>query len=93
MPPRFEYIESFIPEFMAVSMMAYDFDFERAQAYVPRMRMCRYTKWPPCLTRPGLQIKTQFIVRDFVQFLQGGQPDSLILGTLYLRCISQFPGV
>ena len=91
--PRFEYIESFIPEFMPASMMAYDFDFERAQGYVPRTRMYRYEKWPQCLTRPGLHIKTQFIVRDFVQFLQGGQPHSLILGTLYLRCVSWFPGV
>lgn len=90
-PPRVEYIESFIPEFMAACTMAYDFDFERAKVYVPRTRMCRYgyKKWPACLTRPGFRVKSQLIVRDFVELLQGGERNSLILGTLYLRYVSQ----
>ena len=81
----FQYIGTFIPEFMPVCTMAYDFDYERAQAYVPRARMYRYMKWPQCLTRPGLKMERHFIVRDFVQLLQGGPHHSLILGTLYLR--------
>jgi hypothetical protein len=80
-----QYIETFIPDFMLVCTMAYDFDFERARVYVPRTRMSRYTKWPLCLTRPGLGMERHFIVRDFVLFLQGGPRHSLILGTLYLR--------
>lgn len=92
-PPRSEYIETFIPEFMPVSTMAYDFDFKRAQVYVPQTRMYRYGKWPDCLTRPGLKIKSQFIVRDFVQFLRGGLHESLILGALYLRCVLKLPRV
>ena len=80
-PPQIQYIETFIPEFMPVCTMAYDFDFERARTYVPRTRMCRYKKWPPCLIRPG----GHFIVRDFVEFLRGGLHHSLILGALYLR--------
>lgn len=89
-PPQFEYIETFIPNFMPISMMAYDFDFERAREYIHRTRMCRWKKWPPCLTRPGVRVKeNQFIVNDFVQFLQGGRHHSLILGTLYLGCVSQ----
>ena len=94
-PPRFEYIGSFIPEFMAACTMAYDFDFERAKVYVPQTRMYRYgyKKWPACLTRPGLRVKSQLVVRDFVQLLQGGEHHSLILGTLYLRCVSHSPRV
>ncbi|KAF9647525.1 hypothetical protein BDM02DRAFT_3187952 [Thelephora ganbajun] len=83
----FEYIETFIPEFMPVCTMAYDFDLERAEGYVPRTRMYRYEKWPLCLTRPGLRMERHFIVRDFVLFLQGGPHHSLILGALYLRQI------
>ena len=50
----FPYIETTILDFMSVCTMAYDFDYERAQEYVPRTRMYRYKKWPQCLTRPGL---------------------------------------
>ena len=84
-PPQVQYIETFVPNFMPVCSMAYDFDFERAQVYVPRTRMYRYDKWPPCLTRWGPKMEGHFIVRDFVQFLQGGLPHSLIQGALYLR--------
>jgi len=84
-PPRLQYIETFIPEFMPVCTMAYDFDFERAEAYVPGTRMCGKGRWPLCLTRPGITMERHFIVRDFVQFLQGDPHHSLILGTLYLR--------
>ena len=80
----FQYIETFIPDFMPVSTMAYDFDFEQARGYVPRTRMYWWRKWPSCLTRPGPKAEGHFIVRDFVQFLQAGLPHSLILGTLYL---------
>lgn len=83
--PRIQYIETFIPEFMSVCTMAYDLDFERAEVYVPRTRMCGDGEWPLRLTRPGLRGEKHFIVRDFVLFLQGGPPHSLILGTLYLR--------
>ena len=83
--PQVQYIETFIPEFMPVCTMAYDFDFEQARAYVPRTRMHRYGKWPSCLTRPGPGGGGYFIVRDFVQFLQGDHPHSLTLGTLYLK--------
>jgi hypothetical protein len=82
---RFQYIETFIPDFMPVCTMAYDFDLERAREYVPRTRMYRYRVWPPCLTRPGLKMEKHFIVRDFVLFLEGGPHHSLVLGTLYLR--------
>ena len=84
-PPRIQYNETFIPDFMPVCTMAYDFDFERAQVYVPRTRMYRWRRWPPCLTRPGFRMESHFIVRDFVQFLQGGLHHSLVLGTLYQR--------
>ena len=84
-PPLTQYNEAFIPLFMPACTMAYDFDFERAQVYVPRTRMYRYWKWPPCLTRQGLRMERYLIVRDFAQFLQGGLHQSLILGTLYLR--------
>ena len=85
---RNHYNESFIPEFMPVCMMAYDFDFERAEMYVPRTRMCGYGEWPPCLTRPGFEMRSHFIVWDFITFLHGGLHHSLILGTLYLRWVS-----
>jgi len=85
---RKRYNPEFIPEFMPVCTMAYDFDFERAQVYVPYTRMCSYGDWPQCLTRPGIEVESHFIVRDFVTFLQGGPPQSLILGTLYLRCVT-----
>ena len=85
--PRNQYNEGFIPDFMPVCTMAFDFDFERAQEYVPRTRMCGYSEWPPCLIRPGFEGKSHFVVRDFVAFLQGGLHHSLILGTLYLRWV------
>lgn len=84
-PLQTQYNESFILEFMPACTLAYDFDFERAQFYVPRTRMYRYERWPPCLTRLGPEKEKHLIVRDFVQFTQGSPPESLILGTLYLR--------
>ena len=50
--------------------------------------MYRWEKWPRCLTRPGSEMRRNFIVRDFVQFSKGGPHHSLILGTLYLRWVS-----
>ena len=82
---QIQYIETFIPDFMPVCMMAYEFDFDRARVYVPRTRMHRYWTWPLCLTRRGPRMERYFIVRDFVLFLEGSPHDSLILGTLYLR--------
>ena len=76
------------PWFMPICTMACDFDYERAQGYIPRTRMYRWEKWPRCLTRPGSEMRRNFIVRDFVQFSKGGPHHSLILGTLYLRWVS-----
>lgn len=87
LPPQVQYINTFIPQFMPLCTMAYDFDFERARAYVPRTRMCGDGRWPLCLTRPGLADDRHFVVRDFVQFLRGDVHHSLILGTLYLRWV------
>lgn len=81
----FQYIETFIPEFMPICTMAYDFDYERAQEYIPRTRMYAYKRWPQCLTRPALGTERHFIVRDFVQLLQGGLHHSLILGVMYFK--------
>ncbi|KAF9778765.1 hypothetical protein BJ322DRAFT_1114103 [Thelephora terrestris] len=83
----FRYIETFIPNFMPVCTMAYDFDYQGAQGYVPRTRMYRRRMWPQCLTRPGSGEEKHLIVRDFAQLLRGGLDHSLILGTLYLRRI------
>ena len=92
-PPRIQYDEAFIPTFMPACTMAYDFDLERARVYVPRTRMYRYWKWPPCLTRRGFGMERYFIVRDFAQFLQGDLHQSLTLGTLYLRWVLWLRGV
>ena len=80
----YEYIETFIPKFMPVCTMAYNFDYGRAREYIPCTQMYRRKEWPKCLTRSGLTTEGHLIVRDFAHLLQGCFHHSLILGSSFL---------